>query len=829
MDLTQPATSFRFLQAGGRMAERIRDFDWSGHPLGPVDEWPLLLRTSLSICLNASFPIAIYWGPDLLLLYNDAWSSIPGDKHPWSLGRPAREVWPDIWDTVGPQFEAVLSEGRSFRAVDAFLPMHRFGFTEETYFEYSLSPILQPDGTVAGVFNAGIETTYRIINERRNRFLHDLVHQLATARTESDVYDRAIAVLATIPISVPFALVYSLQPGAAPKLERSTGVPEGAVIPEGLWPFDAVLQNGKPQELLLDSEEIRSWPGYWPEPSREAFLLPLTRGGEDICGFLLCASSPRRPFDDGYRQFLGSIAMHIGGALTHTAALEKEELARVRLARSEDNLRRLFMQAPMGICILSGEDFYVELVNDAYLAIVQRSREAFEHRPLWEGLPEVRNQGFDEILKNVLRSGKPYIGRETSVSIHRNGIEETIYVDFVYEPLREQDGTFTRLLALVIDVTDKVLARHAIEVAGERARLAIESADLGTFDVNLETNEIVASPRMSDIMGVAHSAEREAYVRSIHPDDRPVRAAAYERAYKDGYLNYEGRVLRDDGSTRWCRFRGRVFFEDAKPVQLLGVVQDITEIKEFAAELTRQVEERTQALERRNAELEQFAYVSSHDLQEPLRKIRMFADYIREHEYDQLSELSRSRFEKITASAERMSRSLRDLLEYASLDRVEQREEVDLNEVLLQVRQDLELLITQKGAVISSGKLPVIRAIPLQMHQLLYNLVNNALKFSRADRPPRIDISCRIVREEAKDFYEIRVSDNGIGFSPVHAQKIFTIFQRLHDRASYGGSGIGLALCKKVAENHGGSIRAEGRPDEGATFIVLLPVDTAAR
>lgn len=833
MEQTPATVSYRFLQAGGQMGERIRNYDWSTHPLGPVSTWPVLLRTSLSICLNAGFPIAIYWGPELYLFYNDAWSSIPGDKHPWALGRPGSEVWPDIWDTVGPQFEAVLGEGRSFRASDQLLPMQRFGFIEETYFEYSLSPIFEPTGGVAGVFNTGIETTYRIVNERRNRFLHELTDKLSTVRTRREVFACAADAIAVVPISIPLALLYAPDESGTLRLQQAVGGPAGGETPAQEWPFQAALDTGLPQRVPITDPVLLGWPGYWPEPCREAFVLPL-QPGDRSGGFLVCGVSPRLRTDLDYEQYLKTIAAHLGTALTRVAALEQEEQVRLQLAQSEDNLRRLFMQAPMGICILRGEELYVELVNDAYLGIVQRERAAFEHRPIWEGLPEVKNQGFDDLLTNVLRSGEPYIGRETPVLLHRGGREEIIYVDFVYEPMRDGNGSYSRIMALVIDVTDKVIARRAIERSEARARLAIDSAELGTFDVNLRTNEVIASERMASIMGVVHSDDRNAYVKAIHPDDQALREASYRRAFESGYLRYEARVVHPDGTLRWCRFQGRVFFEDGKPSQLLGVIQDITEVKEFANELTRQVEERTQALRaandelnRRNSELEQFAYVSSHDLQEPLRKIHMFADYIREQDYEHLSELSRTRFEKIRSSAERMSRSLRDLLEYASLQRAEQREPVNLNDVLQQVRQDLELAISQSGAVVESDVLPTLPAIPLQMHQLLYNLVNNALKFTRPGVPPRIALRCRRVEQEGNPFYELRVSDNGIGFPQEYAQRIFTIFQRLHDRASYSGSGIGLALCKKVVENHGGSIRAEGRPGEGATFVVLLPAAEA--
>jgi len=156
-----------FLSGGGRTGELIRLFDWRTNPLGPPESWPQSLRSALSICLYSSFPTAIYWGPDFRLLYNDAWSIIPGERHPWALGRPAKEVWSDIWHVVGPQFENVVATGEGFSAFDEMLPMIRGGSQQETYWNYSISPIRGEDGEVAGIFNQGNETTQIVLARRR--------------------------------------------------------------------------------------------------------------------------------------------------------------------------------------------------------------------------------------------------------------------------------------------------------------------------------------------------------------------------------------------------------------------------------------------------------------------------------------------------------------------------------------------------------------------------------------------------------------------------------------------------------------------------------------
>lgn len=153
-------------QGGGEMGERIRAFDWASHPLGAPETWPPALHVALGICLNSSFPTAIYWGPDLHVLYNDAWSHIPAERHPWALGRAGREVWPDIWDVVGPQFAAVIANAEGFSTADQLLPMEREGKARETYWDYSITPIMDETGNVSGVFNQGRETTELVMAAR---------------------------------------------------------------------------------------------------------------------------------------------------------------------------------------------------------------------------------------------------------------------------------------------------------------------------------------------------------------------------------------------------------------------------------------------------------------------------------------------------------------------------------------------------------------------------------------------------------------------------------------------------------------------------------------
>lgn len=269
----------------------------------------------------------------------------------------------------------------------------------------------------------------------------------------------------------------------------------------------------------------------------------------------------------------------------------------------------------------------------------------------------------------------------------------------------------------------------------------------------------------------------------------------------------------------------------SKEIEIRKQAQD--NLEEKVAERTVQLVSKNEELELRNHELQQFSWVVSHDLKEPARKVQMFINIIAER-YLVKNDAANDYIARTIRSVERMQDLITDLLEYSRLSSKVIPEQTDLNNVLEEVIADFDYLIEQNKAVITVGPLPTIVAIPSQLRQVFQNLIGNSLKFLRKEVTPVIEISSEIIQDKEFDspvsqsgnFVRIVVKDNGIGFDEIHLERIFMIFQSLHDRQTYQGTGIGLAITKKIIEKHNGLITAKSSEGAGASFIIVLPIES---
>ncbi|MBW4622002.1 MAG: PAS domain S-box protein [Cyanosarcina radialis HA8281-LM2] len=335
--MSQDSTPEQIFIGDSEMAKLMRSLDWSQTPLGALSGWPSSLKTAVSICLNSRFPMVIWWGKELVLLYNDAWRPILGTKHPKALGRPGQEMWAEIWDIIGVQLNSVLETAQATWSDDMLLLVDRYGYTEEAYFTYSYSPIFLDTGEVGGAFTAVTETTRRVIGQRRLRTLRELAANTVEAKSVEETCRAASATLASNPYDIPFALLYSIeQEGRQARLVGTVGVEAGTSASNELvdltrssdgWKLAKVKQTGNAERIDESICQFGPLPGgAWDEPSRSAIVLPIAQSGQKdlLAGLLVLGISPRREFDDEYRGFFDLVASNVATAIANADAYEAE-------------------------------------------------------------------------------------------------------------------------------------------------------------------------------------------------------------------------------------------------------------------------------------------------------------------------------------------------------------------------------------------------------------------------------------------------------------------------------------------------------------------------
>lgn len=407
----------------------------------------------------------------------------------------------------------------------------------------------------------------------------------------------------------------------------------------------------------------------------------------------------------------GRIIEWFGAASDITERIKTEHALKI----SEEDLRNLVLQSPIGICVIDAATLLSEIVNDKFVEIAGKPYEDIMGKWYWDAFAELALY-YKDALQEVIDTGKPFYVNEAELMLKRHGKEEVIYATFVYEPMKDSNGTVKKVVVWVLENTFQVQTRRRVEESESRYKILSES-------------------------------------------------------------------------------------------------------------LEQQVNERTKELQRSNEDLQQFAHVASHDLKEPVRKIKTFTGRLEDQLNGKLDESATKFIGKIHVAAERMSNMIDGVLAYSTANAGKQKtESVDLNEVLKNIEVDLEIPLHQTAGMIQYAGLPVLEGARVLLYQLFYNLINNSIKFAKAGIAPRIIISSETYTENDVGLVRIQVEDNGIGFEPDLATQIFETFSRLNSKDKYEGTGLGLSLCKKIVERHGGTIVANGRKDIGAAFNIILPL-----
>jgi light-regulated signal transduction histidine kinase (bacteriophytochrome) len=363
-----------------------------------------------------------------------------------------------------------------------------------------------------------------------------------------------------------------------------------------------------------------------------------------------------------------------------------------------------------------------------------------------------------------------------------------------------------------------------------------ESEIIGKFSTwqwDLDVNKIDYSDNQYRLLGFKPNAfvpEKESFLNFVHPDDKDAVAKSMEGIINNKQLPFiYYKIILPTNEIRYFKSTGKLVTDQQGSQILLGINFDITDEHLLNIEL----QERNRELEKSNQELASFNHVASHDLQEPLRKIQTFISRVSDADKAVLSDSAKDYISKIEVSAKRMRVLIDDLLLFSRTNTTKKEFiKSNLNELLENAKSELTEIIDEKKATITVSKLPKLDVIPYQIEQLFINLIGNSLKYSQPDIRPEINIVTEkvsakdypdLLEQNSKKFYKITFSDNGMGFDPQFKETIFILFQRLHSKTDYPGTGIGLAICKKIVENHKGHITADSILGKGSVFTVFLP------
>ncbi|MEO5998191.1 MAG: PAS domain-containing protein, partial [Chitinophagaceae bacterium] len=742
-----------------------------------------------NILSQSLMAIAILKGPEMVVAFaNEPMLEVLG-KGNAVLNKPLLEGVPELKDQAFPQLLAnVYTTGVALEGFEIKAILVRNGIPVNAYFNFVYQPYRDVDDTITGITVLATEVTEEVLAKKQieaseKRFSNILSQSLM-----------AIAIFKGPDMVVAFA-----------------NEPMLNVLGKGNAVLNKPLVEGVPE--LKDQ--------VFPQLLADVYATGLAFEGFEIKAILVRNGIPVETYFNFVYQPYRDVDDTITGITVLATEVTSYVIAKKRIEASEKRFSNILEKSIMGVSIFKGSEMRIAFANEPMIAILGKGKEIIG-KALLEVLPELEGQPFPKLLDEVFTTGVPYYGYETKAILERNGKAEETYFNFVYQPYREADNSITGITVLVTEVGEQVNAKKQIEESENRFRIFADSIQNLAWIANGDGMIFWYNQRWYDYTGTTLEEMQGSGWQKVHHPNNIEKVIEFQKeAWKKGEaFELTFQLRRADGEYHW-------FLTCAYPVKdingnierWIGTNTDITQQKMFTEELEMKVKERTEelqeknlTLERTNAELNSFSYVASHDLKEPLRKIQVFSKLINETE--DISDTTQDYFNRIISAAERMQNLIDSLLNLSYVNSTEMIfAPCDLNTLVEESKNDLLISISEKEAIIEHENLPVIIGVRVQIYQVITNLLDNAIKYSRPEIKPLIKITSSIIEgkkiehtsaNKQTKYHAIKFSDNGIGFEQEYANKIFELFQRLHEKNKYSGTGIGLGIVKKVVSSHNG-------------------------
>lgn len=496
--------------------------------------------------------------------------------------------------------------------------------------------------------------------------------------------------------------------------------------------------------------------------------------------------------------------------VTNEELAESQEILQTlnyNLAESEARFRAVVIQAPVGVCIIRAHDLMIQDVNDAYLKVVGRERAAMQNRTIWQAVPEAA-ETYAPIMNSVINTGVAYSAKEHELHVLRNGITRSAFVNFVYEPVRFEDNSVKAVMVVTVDVTEQVEARRQVEAAEEMLRLAIDSANMGTWMTNLATDKLTISEQAEKMHGVTHGAEMTLTkaLTLVSPDH----VGKVSNAIEQAVINNNGFEVEyivnpmDGAKPRWLKATGKAYYDDRdKPVSVSGTMIDITESKAY------------------DQQKDDFISIASHELKTPVTSLKAALQLLDRMKNNPSPQVLPKLIEQSNRSMDKISTLIEDLLNLSrmnegqlKLDKTKFTIAHMLNQCCNHVRVE-----GKHNLILQGDEELEVMADEHRVDQVIVNMVNNAVKYAPNSKQIFFNV------EKVGDMARISVRDTGPGIAPDKLSHLFERYYRT-DASGYQNSGLGLGLyiSAEIIRKHGGEIGVDSELGKGSTFWFTLPL-----